>query len=98
MSDTSEVTFETLGRIGPCEIRLKGFPFSHFDGGEGCLIATIPVESGDYQAVLDSIVKRGGAYVPSKSRPGSYWFLPWPCAAVHIRPITGAGAFAPEDS
>ena len=78
---------------GPCEITFIGFPFVTPEGEEQKVTLTISVQNGDFEGIIDVIKENGGAWLPSTDGGQTFWFLPWPCAAVRVRPLfEGVGA------
>jgi hypothetical protein len=71
----------------PCIVNFLGFAFKTPEGVEGRLNFTVRVEDGDAVGVIDAIKEQGGAYLPSQDDGKTFWFLPWPCAAIRISPV-----------
>ena len=70
--------------IGPVEVSFFGIPFE-IDGEQQQLTLSVIVENGDFQGAIDSMRDNGGLYVEGDPS-GAGWYLPWPCAAVRVRP------------
>ena len=73
--------------IGRCTVTFVGFGYRTPEGNEGRLNLSITIEDGDATGMIDAIKKQGGVYLPSQDDGRTYWFLPWPCAAVRICPV-----------
>src|SRR2546430_2074967 len=77
------------GEIGPCRVTLIGFPFKTPEGQESTLSVNMTVEnSGTVDALTETLRTRGGMYIPPQDGGSTFWFLPWPCAAVRICPCS----------
>jgi hypothetical protein len=67
----------------PCRLTFFG---SSFEAGNSNITWSITIEDGDYVGVIEAVKQNGGIYAASQDRGKTYWFLPWPCAAVRICP------------
>jgi hypothetical protein len=81
----------------PCKITFFTPAFLNEEGRQTQLNAHLTVENGDFDSFIEGVRKDGGIYVAqddaaeaSSGAPatGIIWFLPWPCAAVRIAPIS----------
>jgi hypothetical protein len=70
--------------IGPCAVTFLGFAYKTPEGVEGRLSVSVTIENGDFEAVINTVRDLGGIYIPPGDGLQTFWFLPWPCAAVRI--------------
>ena len=61
-----------------------GGAFKTPEGLESRLNVNITIGDGDFETVIAGIKEQGGIYLPSLDGGKTFWFLPWPCAAVRI--------------
>ena len=70
----------------PCQISFYGHSYQ-VAGDNKALNLDVVVADGDYIAVFDFVIEQGG--IGEIGGDGIYYFLPWPCAAVEIKPLEG---------
>lgn len=73
------------GFAGPAEVTFFGFRFEGDDGETRQLNMIVNVENGDFEGIISAVRENGGWYVENEDE-GTAWFLPWPPAAVRVRP------------
>jgi hypothetical protein len=71
----------------PCTVTFIGFRFRAPEGDERSLTFSVTIADGDFAAIIEIIKEQGGIYLPPQEG-SDFWFLPWPCAAVRIRPVS----------
>jgi hypothetical protein len=69
---------------GPIEVSFFGFPFE-VDGKTEQLTLNVTVENGDYEGIISAVKENGGWFLRNDNGDPA-WFLPWPCAAIRVRP------------
>lgn len=79
----------TPDQTGPVTITFIGYPFKAPEGADGSLSYSVTVADGDFSTVIEAVREFGGIYIPAADKNGDFWFLPWPPAAVRIRPVSG---------
>ena len=67
----------------PCKVTFFSPTFS----ADGRIEWTVTIENGDYVGVIEAVKNYGGAYLPSQDGGKTFWFLPWPCAAVRVSTV-----------
>jgi hypothetical protein len=72
---------------GGCAVTFLGFTFTTPEGGQGRLNLTVTCPDGDFAKVIDSFKQNGGIFMPPEDGVETYWYLPWPPAAVRIHAI-----------
>lgn len=45
-----------------------------------------------FSAAIQAVKDQGGVYIPSTDDEKTFWFLPWPCAAVRVPAVPKAPA------
>ena len=69
----------------PCEVTFIGFPVVPPRSDTPIILRKVfRVENGDAMGTIEKVRQMGGVYVHAQAP--DIWFLPWPCAAVHIDP------------
>jgi len=70
---------------GPCTVIFHSSIFKDATGSDKNVNVFVHIENGDFQGVIDSVVKLGGIWgIHQEERAG--FFLPWPCACVEVLP------------
>lgn len=75
-------------QTGPVMVTFIGCPFKAPEGTDGTLSISVTVGDGDFNGVIDAVRELGGMYSPTADNNGDFWFLPWPPAAVRVRPVS----------
>lgn len=79
--------FRPEGSTGPAEVSFIGFRFEQEDGETQRLQVNVVVANGDFEGIINAVRENGGIYVqPNEGEDVAAWFLPWPCAAVRVKP------------
>ncbi len=69
----------------PREISFYGTAYRDADGNEKTLTFNVRVENGDAVGILEAVIENGG--IGRYGDEGTFYYLPWPCAAVEIRDV-----------
>jgi hypothetical protein len=81
---------------GACNITFIGFPFRTPEGAQSSLTCTIHLQKGDeFMQVIEDVKAQGGLYLPSQDGGKTFWFAPWPFAAIRVCPMFSETAGTP---
>ena len=69
----------------PREICFHSPTYRDKNGIENVVNICVRVENGDVFGILESVVKNGG--IGNMHENGTFFFIPWPCAAIEIRDV-----------
>jgi hypothetical protein len=72
-------------KVGPCRITF----FSSRFGRDSAIEYNYDIENGDVEGVIKTVQQSGGVWLPSHDDSHTFWFLPWPCAAVRVTMVGG---------
>ena len=67
------------------EVCFFGQEYINRDGHSSFITICVNIEDGDVLGLISTVERRGG--ICEMGEDGTYYFLPWPCAAVEIRPV-----------
>lgn len=72
---------------GKCAVTLHAPDFRLNQTQTQSLSCTIELEFDRYEELIDALRNAGGIWLPPDESTKTGWFLPWPPAAIAVRPL-----------